>query len=177
MFQWQTHLDPKISAALDLIAKSEGTSTHPLTKNFGYDVIVTGIDGKRVFTDYRTHPFAIDAIPKLSPVQWKKTPPEYSTAAGRYQQIVGNWNVYRIQLSLYDYGPESQDKMCIQLLKEVRAVAPLTAGDIDIAIPLMAKRWASFAGSTAGQPTHSSEDLVSWYQDYLTSAAAGQIIA
>ena len=41
-------------AFLDMLAYSEGTSTSPATKDRGYDVIVTGIDGKpEIFTDYR----------------------------------------------------------------------------------------------------------------------------
>ncbi len=33
-----------IAAFLDMLAVSEGTANHPLTKNRGYDVIVTGLD-------------------------------------------------------------------------------------------------------------------------------------
>lgn len=36
-----------IAAFLDMLAVSEGTANHPLTKNRGYDVIVTGLDGKQ----------------------------------------------------------------------------------------------------------------------------------
>ncbi|MCV5349584.1 lysozyme, partial [Escherichia coli] len=35
-----------IAAFLDMLAVSEGTANHPLKKNRGYDVIVTGLDGK-----------------------------------------------------------------------------------------------------------------------------------
>ncbi|STJ52172.1 phage lysin [Escherichia coli] len=39
-----------------MLAVSEGTANHPLTKNRGYDVIVTGLDGKpEIFTDYSDH--------------------------------------------------------------------------------------------------------------------------
>ncbi|EMD7474688.1 hypothetical protein VSU40_000628 [Salmonella enterica] len=42
-----------------MLAYSEGTANHPLTKNCGYDVIVTGLDGSpEIFTDYSDHPFA-----------------------------------------------------------------------------------------------------------------------
>ncbi|EDS3867797.1 glycoside hydrolase family 104 protein, partial [Salmonella enterica subsp. enterica] len=42
-----------IAAFLDMLAYSEGTANHPLTKNRGYDVIVTGLDGRpEIFTDY-----------------------------------------------------------------------------------------------------------------------------
>lgn len=48
-----------IAAFLDMLVVSEGTANHPLTKNRGYDVIVTGLDGKpEIFTDYSDHPFA-----------------------------------------------------------------------------------------------------------------------
>lgn len=48
-----------IAAFLDMLTVSEGTANHPLTKNRGYDVIVTGLDGKpEIFTDYSDHPFA-----------------------------------------------------------------------------------------------------------------------
>lgn len=50
---------PNVTAFLDILAFSEGTVTHPLTRNQGYDVVVTGIDGKpEIFTDYSDHPFA-----------------------------------------------------------------------------------------------------------------------
>ena len=51
-------MDGKLKAFLDLIAYSEGTSTSSVTKNDGYDVIVTGVDGPSIFTDYSDHPFA-----------------------------------------------------------------------------------------------------------------------
>ena len=47
--------DPRIVAMLDLVAWSEGTQLHPLTKCNGYDVIVTGDDGMHTFTDFSTH--------------------------------------------------------------------------------------------------------------------------
>ena len=50
--------DAKIAAFLDLIAWSEGTSISPVSKNDGYDVIVSGVDGKHTFNDYGFHPFA-----------------------------------------------------------------------------------------------------------------------
>lgn len=43
-----------IAAFLDMLAVSEGTANHPLTKNRGYDVIVTGLDGKRASRFMRT---------------------------------------------------------------------------------------------------------------------------
>lgn len=46
-----------VVAFLDMIAFSEGTSR--IGSQDGYDVIVTGIDGKpETFTSYLNHPFA-----------------------------------------------------------------------------------------------------------------------
>ncbi len=43
-------MDSKLKNFLDLIAWSEGTNTSPLTKNDGYDVIVSGVTGPEGFT-------------------------------------------------------------------------------------------------------------------------------
>ena len=46
-------------AFLDMITSSKGTSTSPATKNNGYDVIITGIDGNpEISADYSKHPLA-----------------------------------------------------------------------------------------------------------------------
>ena len=46
-------------AFLDMLASAEGTGNHPATAMDGYDVIVTGIDGKpEVFREFTDHPFA-----------------------------------------------------------------------------------------------------------------------
>lgn len=72
-----------IAAFLDMLAVSEGTANHPLTKNRGYDVIVTGLDGKpEIFTDYSDHLFAHYRPAKVFNCRGEK-----STASGRYQQL------------------------------------------------------------------------------------------
>ena len=48
-----------MQAFLDMVGKSEGTSNSIHTLNDGYDIIVTGINGKpERLTNYRDHPFA-----------------------------------------------------------------------------------------------------------------------
>lgn len=50
---------PNILAFLDMLAWAEGTSTHPHTKDDGYDVIVNGDDGDprpNIMTSYARHP-------------------------------------------------------------------------------------------------------------------------
>lgn len=144
---------------LNLIAWSEGTSTSPITKNDGYDVIVTGIDGPSIFTDYTDHPFA-----KGGKVQWRANPPSYSTAAGRYQLLARYWNIYRMQLHLSDYSPTSQDAVAVQQIKERRATDAILAGDIATAIQLCSNIWASFPGNTYGQGNHDLAALLAHYE-------------
>ena len=107
-----------IAAFLDMLAYSEGTANHPLTKNRGYDVIVTGLDGKpEIFTDYSDHPFAHGRPPKVFNRRGEK-----STASGRYQQLYLFWPHYKKQLSLPDFSPLSQDRLAIQLIRERGAI-------------------------------------------------------
>lgn len=50
-------MSPNLQAFLDMLAVSEGTSTSPITRCDGYDVIVTGADRKpEIFSDFRMHP-------------------------------------------------------------------------------------------------------------------------
>ena len=153
------NLDPKLSAFLDLIAWSEGTSTSPATLDNGYDVIVSGIDGHNTFTDYSTHPFANGRPPIVVNHSGLK-----STASGRYQQMLRNWTVYKVQLNLPDFGHDSQDKMALQLIGEVKATDLILAGDIQGAIAACSSRWASFPGQyVQGNGPHSVDTLMAQY--------------
>lgn len=152
-------IDAKVKSFLDLIAWSEGTSTHPLTKNQGYDVIVTGIDGPAVFTDYSRHPFEFGGA-----VTVKQTPLLMSSAAGRYQLLARYWRVYKAQLGLQDYGPASQDAVAVQQIKERKALPMIEAGDVAGAIEACSNIWASFPGNSYGQSPHTLEALLEQHQ-------------
>jgi muramidase (phage lysozyme) len=144
------------SAFLDLIAWSEGTcqEKHPLTKLDGYDVIVNGVDGPEIFTDFSAHPFSRGR--KAKQVSGKL----YSSASGRYQHMLVHWEHYRKQLALPDFGPASQDKWAIQLIRERGALPLIDAGDVALAIFKTANLWASFPGNNYGQNPHKLEPLV-----------------
>lgn len=157
-------LDPKLKAFLSLIAWSEGTSTSPITKNDGYDVIVTGINGPAIFTDYSDHPFAHGGS-----VQWHTNPPKYSTAAGRYQLLARYWNVYRRQMDLPDYSPASQDSVAIKQMQERSATTLLMNDAVDQAIKACSNIWASFPGNHYGQGGHSMADLLNKYEELLNA--------
>ncbi|SLM62825.1 MULTISPECIES: glycoside hydrolase family 24 protein [Dickeya] len=151
---------PNVTAFLDMLAFSEGTATHSLTKNRGYDVIVTGSDGKpEIFTDYRDHPFANGRPAKVFNRQGQR-----STAAGRYQQLYRYWPTYKKLLRLPDFSPASQDTLAIQLIRERRALDDVIAGRIACAIVACNNIWASLPGAGYGQREHSFDRLVAVYR-------------
>ncbi len=97
-------MDPKIKAFLNLVAYSEGTSTHKHTQKDGHDVIVSGIDGWHTFEDFSQHPFA-SGRPAIQVTHAGLR----STAAGSYQILIGAWREIAAKLGLKDFSPESQD--------------------------------------------------------------------
>lgn len=145
----------------DMLAFSEGTSTHPLTRMSGYDVIVTGLGEKQgeIFTDFSDHPFA-NRRPKALNSNGLA-----STAAGRYQQLYRYWPAYKNQLCLPDFSPASQERLLDQLLKEQGAYTDVLAGRIRTAIGKTNDIWASLTGSPYGQKTHPIETLLTAYKN------------
>lgn len=152
-------ISPALQKFLDLIAFSERTSTSHLTINNGYDVIVTGVDGPEIFTDYAFHPFASGRPAKLI----RANPPLRSTASGRYQLLIRWWIRYKVNLNLPDFSPTSQDAVALQQLKEQGAVDLILAGDIEGAIKSCSNIWASFPGNNYGQNAHSIGTLLDKY--------------
>lgn len=129
-------------AFLDMIAYAEGTDPdHPLSKDRGYDVIVTGVDGPEIFDDYRAHPF-VDGRPAK---HVKGT--LYSTASGRYQFMRRDWWHYKALLHLPDFGPQSQDAWALQLIRERRALPDIDAGHFIVAVGKVSNLWASLPGA------------------------------
>lgn len=143
-------LSPSLKAYLNLISWSEGTSTSPITKDGGYDVIVSGIHGPNSFTDYSDHPFAPQF--NRSPIVLNHAiPPLQSTASGRYQLLYRWWAAYKKQLKLPDFGHDSQDAVAVQQISERNALHLIAAGDIKEAIEACSTIWASFPGNDYGQ--------------------------
>ena len=161
-------MDSKLKAFLDLIAWSEGTSLSKLTANAGYDVIVNGVEGPSVFTDYSTHPFENGGS-----VTVRENPPLHSSAAGRYQLLSRFWRVYKQQLNLPDYSPNSQDAVALQQMKERGAIAMIVAGNIRGAIEACSNIWASFPGNDYAQGGKSMPALLAQYQSLLESGTHG----
>lgn len=158
-------------AFLDMLAVSEGTSTSPITKNDGYDVIVTGLDanGRRtpeVFTDYSAHPFANGRKSKVF-----NSKGQTSNASGRYQFMLKDWAHYKAQLQLPDFSPLSQDKWAIQLIRERGAIPDIKAGNFEAAVSKCRNIWASLPGAGYGQHENDIGKLLAAYK------AAGGVVA
>lgn len=129
-------------AFLSMLAWSEGTSTSPATLCDGYDVIVTGMDGKpEIFTSFAAHPFANGRPPKR--INSKGL---CSSASGRYQLLVRYWVAYSKLLKLSDFGAVSQDAIAVQQIRERGALASIDSGHITTAIASVAPLWASLPG-------------------------------
>lgn len=149
-----------LKAFLDTIAWSEGTSTSPATKCNGYDVIVTGVDGKpETFSDFSAHPFSKGRKSKTINRNGLT-----SNASGRYQFMLRDYPHYRDTLKLPDFGPDSQDKWATQLIRERKALADIEAGHIPEAIAKCRNIWASLPGAGYGQPEHKLEALLDVYR-------------
>ena len=143
---------------LDLTGFSEGTSTNPHTKNDGYDIIVSGVDGHHEFTDYSDHPFANGRPPIVVNHEGLE-----STASGRYQLMRKWWPSYKALLKLNDFSPLSQDLIALQQIHERHATADILAGNITSAIEKCSNIWASFPGNSYGQGVKSLEALLAHF--------------
>lgn len=142
----------QLRAFLDLIAWSEGTDNgRQPTNNHGYDVIVGG----KLFYDYSKHPG----------VYVKLNPRLTSSAAGRYQILEKFAKHYMKQLRLPDFGPDSQDKIAIQLIKECKALDDIYAGRIHSAVYKCRSRWASLPGAGYGQHEQKIEKLLAVFKE------------
>ncbi len=130
-------------AFLDMLAVSEGTAR--LGKN-GYNVVVGG----GLFESFADHPNQRVYIKRID---------NYSTAAGRYQLLYRYWKIYKVQLQLLDFGPNSQDKVALQQIKECRALDDIDAGRFEDAVNNCKRIWASLPGAGYGQHENSIEKL------------------
>jgi muramidase (phage lysozyme) len=142
-----------VCAFLDMLAYSEIGAPmlgDPRTDD-GYKVIV-GSTPMRMFLlqSYADHPRV-----RCSTLD--------SDAAGRYQILGRYWPTYEAQLGLLDFSPYSQDRYAIQQIKESRALAPIIAGDIEGAMRLCSRIWASLPGAPYGQHVNDACDLIAAY--------------
>ena len=175
-----------VNAFLDLIAASEGTSSHPDSRADGYDVIVSGIDGHHTFTDFATHPFALGRAPILvreaQPEQVKSLPISsdskplivapavpalHSTASGRYQLILPTWLSLTKEYGMGTFSPANQDLAAVHILDACHATECILALEIELAIEKACEVWASFPGNIYHQGGRPIQWLLTHWQMYL----------
>ena len=156
-----------VAAFLDMLAWSELGADYLKRSDDGYNVIVTGTDGKlELFTDYGNHPFAGGR--KSKAINSKGLT---SNASGRYQQMLKDWPHYKALLKLPDFSPISQDLLALQHIREGRALDDVKAGRIAQAVSKCRNIWASLPGAGYNQREHRIEDLLAQY------VAAGGVLA
>ncbi|WP_394540184.1 glycoside hydrolase family 104 protein [Lysobacter enzymogenes] len=144
-----------VVAFLDMIAHAEGVERFSVIG--GYDVLVGGDR----FTDFAKHPRLPVWLPKYR---------IHSTAAGRYQFLWRTWNSLQVRLDLPDFGPASQDRAAIELLRENGSLADIKKGWISSAVRKSRKTWASLPNAGYGQRELPLEALLAVYQK-----AGGQV--
>lgn len=148
-----------LNAFLDMIAVSEiGTPLLAVSDN-GYDCLVGSTAAHPLlFDDYSQHP-------RIRNVAMN------SDAAGRYQFMGRYWLTYKEQLSLPDFGPDSQDEWATQLIRECHAITLIEIGSFATAVTACRSRWASLPGAGYDQHENSMAALEQAYRD------AGGIVA
>jgi muramidase (phage lysozyme) len=152
-------MSPNLKAFLDMIATSEIGATLLAKSDRGYNVCVGSTAARPIlFPSYAQHPR-------------RRNDAANSDAAGRYQFMGRFWEHYKVQLGLPDFGPASQDKWCVQLIRECHALDAIEAGHFDLAVNLCRSRWASLPGAGYGQHEN---DLAQLRQAY--TKAGGQLV-
>lgn len=124
-----------LRAFLEMIAYSEIGPALLAKSDDGYNCLVGATaEAPLLFTDYSTHPQVHNRAMN-------------SDAAGRYQFMGRYWSHYKLQLSLPDFGHESQDRWAVQLIKECHALDDILTGHFIKAVAKCSSRWASFPGA------------------------------
>lgn len=146
-----TTLPNNLAAFLDMIAFSEGTSSHG---DDGYNVLVGSTP---------RHPLLFDSYSRHPGILNEK---HNSTAAGRYQLLKRYFADYAKMLLLPDFSPENQDKIAIQQIKERKALDDIAVGNIEKAIGKCKNIWASLPGAGYGQHEHQLDHLLAAYSKF-----------
>lgn len=155
-----------VTAFLDTIAQSEIGAAMLATSDDGYDVIVGSRPGHMILApSYRDHPRLLMVL--NSGIK--------STAAGRYQFLARTWDVLAERLVLNDFSPESQDRGCVELLRECGALACLQDGNVPDAVRRCSHIWASFPSAGYGQHENKMTQILEWFQAALIAQPAMQV--
>lgn len=151
--------ETNIAAFLQMIAQAEGTAdaADQYAVCYGYRHTVKNFaDHPAITGEWRG-----EALDKLGPTYAGKV----STAAGRYQIIRPTWKGCKRALALPDFGPDSQDKAALFIIREAGALDFVRAGQFNEAVTACAGQWASLPGANApGQAMRRLSDLRAAYE-------------
>lgn len=159
----QSMQDTNTRAFLDMIATSEGTrwAADSYRVCFGYRHTIADLsDHPAVSGEWRGE--------KLSDAMCKGAgfgPGCVSTAAGRYQLTKPTWLGAKRALGLTDFSAASQDAAAVYLIRQRGAIDEVQAGNLEKAIALCAKEWASLPGAGYGQTERRLSTLTAAYTD------------
>jgi hypothetical protein len=142
--------------ALGMLRFSEGTSNSPTTRDRGYDQIV----GRTRFASYADHPRVRVWIPRIK---------NWSTAAGGYQLLMRYYDIYRQRLGLTGFGPDVQDTIALQQIKECRALPDIDAGRLGTRSPS-----AKTSGHPCRAPVMGNSSTAMWISKRHSSGKAAK---
>lgn len=121
----------------------------------GFNVLVGSTPSHIVtFPSYADHPRISVPIGRLG---------IESTAAGAFQILAHNYDFYKEEMELPDFGPDSQRRIATRLISERNALHLIAAGEFDAAVLRCNNEWASLPGSTYGQHTNNLNELRAYY--------------
>lgn len=132
------------AAFLRMIRFAEGTAGPD-----GYRTLFGG----QLFDSYADHPRIY--------VPFRNTS---SSAAGAYQILYRTFKTLQSRLGTTGFGPEVQDTMALELIRERGALSDVYAGRIPQAIAKVAKVWASMPGAGYDQPEKPMSRLLAEFQ-------------
>lgn len=69
----------------------------------------------------------------------------------------------RDALGLPNFGPESQDRAAVELIRRRGALADVQGGRVADAVRKCRNEWASLPGNYAGQGQHAETTLAQWF--------------
>jgi lysozyme len=144
--------DARVLAFLDMISAAEGADYN------------TQFGGSRI-ASLASHPNKVVTVGSLK-----------STAAGRYQFLIGTWREAANALQLPDFQSHSQDLAAVYLMNKRGALKALLQNDFAGAVAAAGKEWASLPGSPYGQRTRSLAFVTNAYNSALGNSGNTTVV-